>query len=456
MTEKTIFGIYDIIGNSKTNLTDSLAFNIGYYFAKNNISKNNKRFVVGFDGRLSSPNLFKALTSGIDMAGGEVCSIGLVPTPMLYFADKKFSPAGSVMVTGSHHQKDENGLKLVVNGISLQGREIENIHDAIKAKTLEYDFNHFSKIYKVNIRSFYITRVLKEIEINKKLKIIWDTNNGSAGDIMQDLISKMPNENSIINSEVNGNFPNGAPNPGISKNLNHLIEEVKKTSSDFGIAFDGDADRIAVITSSGDIIYTDHLLCIFSKEILSRKPGSIFVADIESTKSLFDYIKSYGGNIIWKSGLSNIKAKMLDSKAELAGDISGHIFFRDNYFGYDDGIYAALRLIDVISRKQLSLEDLLSDIPKTFITPQIRIKVAENKKLEIINSIKEDMNKTNISYNFYDGIKRNFSSGWWFLRASNILSEIVIRCESESEEGLLQVQNDLNTLLEKYEIKVNF
>ncbi len=456
MLEKAIFRTYDIRGDSRKNLTPDLAYNVGFHFAKMNIKPNNNKIVVGFDGRLSTPALYKALTSGLFAAGAEIISIGLVPSPCLYFANKKLYPAASIMITGSHNEKHDNGFKMLADGASFYGPNIQLLYEEILKDTKKYTQQKEEvKIFPVNIKPHYIERILQNSSINKDLKIIWDPGNGAVCSILKSLTEKLPNNNIIINEEIDGNFPNHHPDPTIPKNLEQLISEVKNQDADLGIAFDGDGDRIGVVTKSGEILFGDQLLCIYSKELLNRKPGSIIIADVKASKTLFDYVANIGGKaIMWKTGHSLIKSKMIECGAEIAGEMSGHIFFADNYLGYDDAVYAALRLISIISNSDSSLEEMLEEIPKAYSTPEIRIEVPEEKKFQIVEKLKIKLQNQKIPFNDIDGIRADSSEGWWLIRASNTQAALIARCEADSPESLDSVIKNLNILIKEFDLKL--
>ncbi len=453
--DKTVFRAYDIRGNSQKNLNAELAYNIGWHFAKMNMATSNNRIVIGFDGRLSTPLLYKALVSGLSDAGAEISSIGLSHSPLLYFADKKLYPAGSIMITGSHNQKDDNGFKMIAEGTSFFGEKIQILYANIVKDTKKYKAKE-AKVFNVNIRPHYIENLLKGFEISRDLKVVWDTGNGSSGDIISELINKLPNQNFIINREVDGNFPNHHPDPTIPENLTQLIDEVEKLNADIGVAFDGDGDRIGVVTKNGKIVFGDELLCIYSKELLDRKPGSIIIADVKTSKVLFDYVSSLGGKaIMWKTGHSLIKAKMQECSAEIAGEMSGHIFFADGYLGFDDAIYAAIRLLSILSRSKITMDEMLELFPKIYNTPEIRLDVPESAKFKIISKLKDKLSKLNVEFIDIDGIRVNKEYGWWLARASNTQGAIIIRCEANSEDNLTYIIHELNGLISEFGLKIS-
>lgn len=474
---KEIFRAYDIRGNSLTDLTAEIAYKIGFCFAKMTIKNDNNKICVGFDGRLSSPTLFKALESGLITAGAEIINIGLVPTPVLYFADKKFMPAGSIMVTGSHNPRDDNGFKLVQNGKSFFGNQIQDLLAEILAHPLSYcdpatisgkitcDINDLSIVSWISrssrgmtmqdndIQSIYLKNILEKIGINPKLKVAWDCGNGATGNIIEELKDRLNNENIIINSEIDGNFPSHHPDPTKADNLQQLIKLVKEQNCDLGIAFDGDGDRIGIVSSSGKILFGDQILCIFAEDILKENPNATIILDVKASQFIADRIKSYGGQpIIWRTGHPFIKSKMVESKALLAGEMSGHIFFADKYFGFDDAIYAALRFLELLSSSNKNLDEIIEELPKSYSTPEIKIFVSSELKLQIIKEIKEKLLAEKVEFNDIDGVRVNTENGWWLLRSSNTESAIIARAESKSEEELKILKETINELLSKYGI----
>jgi phosphomannomutase len=455
MINSAIFRSYDIRGNSTTTLKISDAYKIGYCYAKMNINSNNNLICVGFDGRISSPLLYEHLVKGINDGGAKIISIGIGPTPLLYFSDKKFNPAASIMITGSHNPKDDNGFKMVANGKSFFGEQIQALLKNIQSTDWNIIENKQASIEEADINKNYVDLILQGFNIKNDLKVAWDGGNGAAGNILNLLAKKLPNTNIIINDKIDGNFPSHHPDPTVPENLVQLIDVVKTEKCDFGIAFDGDADRIGVVTSRGTIIWGDQILCFFAKDILEQHPGSTIIADVKASKIIFDQVKLAGGKpIMWKTGHSHIKTKMIETGALLAGEMSGHIFFADKYYGYDDGIYAAIRLLDLLSRSKINIDEMLAQLPAVFNTPEIRINISDDQKFEVISSIKQHLQKNNVRFNDIDGLRVNNENGWWLLRASNTQAAIIARCEALSAIKLEQLKNDLSLLLLDYDLKL--
>ena len=457
MVNPTIFRSYDIRGSSLSDITSTFAYKVGFCFAKINISATHNLICVGRDGRISSPALYKSLINGLMDAGAKVISIGIVPTPLLYFADQKFQPAASIMITGSHNPKDDNGFKMMAYGKSFFGEQIQNLLKIIQ--TTNWDTPH--QIYKnhkpqeVSLDEEYIDKILEGFNISSKLKVAWDPGNGAAGNITDKLKIRLPNDNIIINSKIDGCFPNHHPDPSVPENLEQLINIVKSQNCELGIAFDGDADRIGVVTKNGRIIFGDQLLCLFAKDLLRSHSGATIIMDIKVSQVVFDQVMLSGGNpIMWKTGHSLIKTKMFETKAILAGEMSGHIFFADKYYGYDDGIYAAIRLLDILSRTEVSLDDLLNELPNSYNTPEIKIITTDEYKFKIISQIKRQLDDSGINYNDIDGLRVSTNNGWWLLRASNTGPALIARCESLSSKGLKILKSDLATILANYDLKL--
>ncbi|AFB31724.1 MULTISPECIES: phosphomannomutase/phosphoglucomutase [spotted fever group] len=458
---KEIFRAYDIRGNSLKDLTEEVAYKIGFGFAEMTITKDNDKICVGLDGRLSSPTLCKALELGLTNVGAEIINIGVVPTPVLYFADKHFTPAGSIMVTGSHNPRDDNGFKILQNGKPFFGDQIQElltkILDNYSNTTPASPYVIPAKAGIHNIQSKYLKRILDGININPKLKVAWDCGNGATGDIVEELKKHLSNKNIIIHSKIDGNFPSHHPDPTNPANLQELIKVVKEQNCDLGIAFDGDGDRIGIISSSGKILFGEQILCIFAEDILKENPNATIIVDVKVSQFIVTKIKSYGGHpIIWRTGHPFIKSKMLETKALLAGEMSGHIFFADKYFGFDDAIYAALRFLDLLSRSSKTLDAIIEDVPKSYSTPEIKIFVPSELKLQIIKEIKEKSLEEKIEFNDIDGVRVNTVHGWWLLRSSNTESIIVARAESDSKNGLEEIITIINKYLEKYGLLINY
>jgi phosphomannomutase len=459
MINERIFRAYDIRGKVGPDLNKEIAYHIGKVFAALAITENNKNICVGFDGRLSSAELFQGLVLGLIDGGANIINIGLVASPILYFADKKLMPAASIMITGSHNPKSDNGFKMRVQGSSYHGEHIQYL----KAKVMECfkqnpnpKLDRLAQVESQDFYEDYINRIIEGMNLSSTLKIVWDNSNGSAGKALELLVKKLPNQNILLNKEIDGDFPNHHPDPTVAENLKGLINVVKQEQYDLGIAFDGDGDRIGVVDSRGNIILGDQLFTIFTEDLLKSNPNAAVVFDIKVSNALFKFISSLSGRpYISKVGHGFIKEKMKETGALLGGEMSGHIFFADKYYGFDDAIYAAVRLIDLLNRSKISLDTLYDNLPKTCATPEIRIQVAEEQKFAIVDEIKHALQGlSNIIVNDIDGVRVESQSGWWLLRASNTEAMLNIRCEAESLRGLEEIKNQVNNMLAKFNLQI--
>lgn len=453
-----IFRAYDIRAKYGEALTEEIAFKIGYCFAKSSIQPGNKQICVGRDGRLSSPALCQKLLMGLHAGGAEIAFLGVVPTPALYFADKKFGAAASIMLTGSHNPKDDNGFKIIQNGAPFFAGKIQQLKDMIADEQWSKlgPFAEDVPFKEIDIMEEYLARITNDINTDSKLKIAFDPANGATCEFVKKLSEILPCEAHIINSEIDGNFPAHPPDPTVPKNMAQLIDFMKNNSCDLGIGFDGDGDRIGVVTASGRVLFGDEILCLFAKDVLATSPGASIIADVKASGVLFDYITQHGGDpIMWKTGHSYIKQKMRESGALLAGEMSGHIFFADKYYGYDDALYAAMRLIDIVSKSDQSLDEMIAKLPKAFNTPEMRIAVDEEKKFKIIEKIADQAKANGVDFIDVDGLRVNKQNGWWLLRASNTQPAIIARCEADTEQGCKEIQLELKSILKKHNVDIS-
>ncbi|MFK8039970.1 MAG: phosphomannomutase/phosphoglucomutase [Rickettsiaceae bacterium] len=463
MISSHIFRLYDIRGKV-TDLNYGLVYNIGYHFTKMNIANSNTdKVCIAYDSRLSSRGLLKHLSAGIIAAKGKICALGLIPTPALYFADKYFASAISVMITGSHNPIDENGFKLVKGGISFFGDQIADLRNAIEGDYQDYqEFNAKNDEYiEFDIRSKYTERILRDIVVNPELKIAWDISNGAASSIVSFLNNSLSNHNIFINKKSDGTFPAHSPDPTKASNLEQLIDVMSSERCDFGVAFDGDADRLVVITKSRQILRGDQLSYVFIKSLLIpefnrylKYNGESVVVDIKTSKMIIDKIQSLGVNVvITKTGHPFIKKSMKDAQAIFGGEMSGHMFFADKYDGYDDGIYAALRLIDLVSRFGNVLDQWIEPLLSINSTPEIKIAVNNSAiKFQTIDKMKEYLRDKQIQFNNIDGIRVEYEYGWWLIRASNTEDFLVVRFEANNSNDLESIRSYIISLF----IECNF
>ncbi len=427
---------YDIRGVVDKNITENTAYTIGRVFGYVVYNKLKSNIIsLGYDGRLTSPKLYKALSSGLKDSGAIVKSIGICPTPMLYFADYYLKTDAALMITGSHNPSEYNGFKMVVNKHSFFSENIKNFQEIVQNIKLE---KKQGSIEKINIKDAYIERVLKNISINKKLKISWDIGNGAMGVIINELVSKLNNtENILLNKDVDGNFPNHHPDPTVPKNMEQLIESVKSNNCDIGLAFDGDGDRLGVVDNSGNIIWADQYMLVLCKEISNLYNNPKVIMDVKCSKVFFDEAKKLGCEpVMERTGHSPIKEKMREIGSPLSGEMSGHVCYGDDFYGYDDAMYVGLRLLRIISNENHKLDKIINKYPKTFSTPETRFDVDEANKFRIIDEIKKRL--TNFKGNIIDldGVRVETENGWFLMRASNTQNQLTCRVESTSKDGL--------------------
>jgi len=429
---------YDIRGivNKTLNADDFEAIGRGFASEVGERAGHAPTICVGRDGRLSSPELEAALVKGLTAAGAKVVRTGLGPTPMLYFATNIIACDGGMMVTGSHNPSDQNGLKMVVQGHSFFGADIQ----ALGKRVAEGRFATGPKgeVTEDLVLDRYVVRLLQDSKSGKKLKIAWDPGNGAAGEALQLLIKKLPGTHVVINGEIDGTFPAHHPDPTVEENLEQIKELVIREKADIGVAFDGDGDRIGVVDSKGRVLWGDQILVVLAREILARRPGLPIVADVKASKVLFDEVAKAGGQpVMWKTGHSLIKTKMKEIHAPIAGEMSGHIFFADGYYGYDDALYAAVRLLAILETADQSLAEMRDGLPQMYNTPEIRFDCPEERKFDVVKEVKQRLgSKPDIKVQDTDGVRVDSNDGWWLLRASNTQAVLVARCESETKDGL--------------------
>ncbi len=453
----TILREYDIRGVYGQTLTEDDAYNIGRAYAallQRETGKANPTFAVGFDGRVSSPYLEPMLVEGLKDSGAKVVRIGLGPTPMLYFSVFQLEADGGIMVTGSHNPPSHNGFKMMIGKKSLFGERIKEL-GRIAAQGDYVDGT--GKISdNTEIKEIYIKRLLAAYKSTREMKVAWDPGNGAAGEIVDELIKKLPGKHYAINTRIDGTFPNHHPDPTVPKNLEQLIALVKKEGCDLGLAFDGDADRIGIVDSTGRIIWGDQMMIIFARDILKRMPGATIIADVKASQTLFDEIARMGGKpMMWKTGHSLIKSKMQETGAPAAGEMSGHIFFAEDYYGFDDGIYSAIRMLNILAQSGESITALRDQMPETFSTEEIRLSCTEERKFQIAEEIKVRLSEAKADFSDVDGVRVKTTDGWWLLRASNTSPVLVARCESATADGLQRLERDLQSELQKSGIDYN-
>ncbi len=442
--DSTVLREYDIRGIVGKTLKPEDAFAIGRCFGSIVVRQGGKRAAVGYDGRLSSPDLEPQLVAGLRACGLEVLRVGLVATPMLYYAAYALEADGAVMVTGSHNPPDYNGFKMMLGKKPFFGAQIQEIGrmaaegDVVPASTEGCDA-------KVDIAERYLARVLQDYDGGtRKLKVVWDPGNGSGSEITRMIAARLPGEHLVINGDVDGTFPNHHPDPTVAKNLEQLIAAVAKEKADIGIAFDGDADRLGVVDNEGHILFGDQLMVVLARDVLKAKPGATIIADVKASQVLFDEIAKAGGApLMWKTGHSLIKSKMAETGSPLAGEMSGHIFFADKWYGFDDAPYSAVRLLGVIARAAQPLSAIRAALPQVINTPELRFDCPEDRKFKVVEEVKARLAAEGARVQAVDGVRVLTEDGWWLLRASNTQAVLVARCEASSEAGLERLKAGL-------------
>lgn len=439
MINPQIFREYDIRGVVGKDLTEEVVKTLGKAYGTYLRQQNKKSVTVGRDNRLSSESFRNALVEGLLSTGCSVIDLGVCPTPALYFSLYHLNPDAGMMITASHNPPQFNGFKLSDGKDSLYGEQIQNIRKI--AERGEFSQGRGATVSTYQIIGPYVATIREKVHLKRGLKVILDAGNGTASPIVPALFKNLGCEVEALFCEMDGNFPNHFPDPTVPENLTTLIKRVKESSADMGVAYDGDADRIGVVDNQGNMIWGDQLMVIFGREILSRNPGASIIFEVKCSQNLEQDILKHGGRpIMWKTGHSLIKKKMKEEHALLAGEMSGHIFFADEYFGYDDAIYASCRLARVLSESSMKISEMISDLPKTFSTPEIRVDCSDEEKFHTIEVLKEYFQK---KYRLLDidGIRILFDHGWALIRASNTQPALVLRFESTSKQGLEEMQN---------------
>ncbi len=449
MLHHNIFREYDIRGVVDKDLTDIIVENIALSFGTYLRNKGLNSVAMGSDCRLSSDKFSKIFSASIVKTGCNVVDLGIVPTPVLYFAIEHLKTDGGVMITGSHNPPEFNGFKLCVGTFSIYGKEIQKIREIIEEEVYIAGNGKYEK--NNSIIKDYQSYLLENLNLKKKIKVVVDSGNGTAGPVAPKIFRKLGCDVISLYDDMDGNFPNHHPDPTVVKYLKDLISSVKETNADVGIGFDGDSDRIGVIDENGNIIWGDQLLMIFARDVLEKNPGTIIISEVKSSKNLYDDILNHSGiPIMWKTGHSLIKQKMKEEGALLGGEMSGHMFFADKYFGFDDAIYAAGRLLEILSKSDLKLSEFLSDVPQTYNTPEIRIDCPDENKFDIVEKVKNFFSKKNYDINDIDGMRITFVDGWALVRASNTQPVLVLRFESTSQDRLTEIQQMITKKVQEF------
>jgi len=442
-----IFRLYDIRGVVDKDLTSEtaelLGRGIGTYFRQHN----RRDVALGRDCRLSSPIFSEALSRGLLSTGCQVTDLGTIPTPLLYFTIYYKKKEAGVIITGSHNPPEYNGFKMMLGEETLYGEAIQDIFTIIKNNDFIEEESSSKKTY--NIIPEYQDFVLKNIRLQKKLKVVVDAGNGTAGVIAVPIFKKLGCEVIELYCDMDGNFPNHHPDPTLPEALEDLIKKVTESKADLGVAYDGDGDRIGAIDDEGHIIWGDQLMVFFSRDILSSNPGATIISEVKASKVLYDEIERLGGRpIMWKTGHSLIKKKIKEEKALLAGEMSGHIFFADRFFGFDDAIYSSARLLELLSQSEKKLSQMLSELPKTYHTPEIRVYTSDEVKFKIVEEVKKELSQKYPIIDI-DGVRAIFPRGWGLVRASNTQEILVLRFEGDTEDALKAIEKEVKQTVEK-------
>lgn len=442
-----IFRKYDIRGIVYEDLTDEVVENIGKAFGTTMMREGRQSLVIGYDCRLSHKRFRDALSKGLISTGAEVIDAGMVPTPLQYYAIYKLKAAGGVMITGSHNPPEYNGFKMCRGTMPLFDTEITKLRDMIKAGDFE---SGEGSIRQIEIIDTYIEEIKNIISLERPLKVVVDAGNGVAGLVAPRLYRELGCEVTELFTEPDGTFPNHHPDPTEDKNLGQIREELSKGEYDLGIGFDGDGDRVGILDPDGQALYGDEILALLSRELLARKPGSNIIFDVKCSQNLVDDISKHGGNpIMWKTGHSFIKVKMKEVDAPLAGEMSGHIFFSDRFFGYDDAVYAGARMMEIAAAGDSTFKQMLSDMPEVHNTPEIKFPIPEEKKFAVVDKITEHFKGKHETLDI-DGARVNFGDGWALARASNTTPYIVLRFEAQSAERLEEIQKMVTSVVERF------
>ena len=446
MLKPTIFREYDIRGVADTELLSPDIVDLGRALGTFLQRKSGKRINLGRDCRLSSTRLRDALKEGLLASGCDVTDVGVVPTPLLYFSAVHLKADGAIMITGSHNPAEFNGFKTVCGSGTLHGETIQEVLHLIQKRDFESGTGCADG---ADVSAAYLDEVAPQFQFQRRVKVVADAGNGTAGPLVHRLLARINCDATELFFDMDGQFPNHHPDPTVPANLKHLQDAVREHQADLGIAFDGDSDRIGAVDEHGNVIYGDMLLLIYGREILTRKPGATFIGEVKCSQVMYDELTRLGGNpIMYKTGHSLIKAKMKEEHAELAGEMSGHMFFADRYFGYDDALYAACRLMEIVSKSGKPLSAQLDGLPKTVATPEIRVDCPDELKFAVVETVAREFKKTHRVIDV-DGVRVLFSQGWGLLRASNTQPVLVMRFEAANENLLADYQREVESVLDR-------
>ncbi len=447
--DKSILREYDIRGTVGQTLKEADCYFVGRAFGTMVKRRGGKKLAVAFDGRASSVSFSNEVIRGLSDCGLDVVNVGLGPTPMVYFAMKSKKFDAAVMVTGSHSPLAYNGIKMAYDDGPFYGDMVQNIGRLAASGDFESGQGSVSTD---DVQDAYVDRMVKDYTGPKDLTVAWDNGNGAAGEILRRMVKKLPGKHILLYDDIDGTFPNHHPDPTVAKNLVDLQKAVRDHKCDLGIGFDGDADRVGAVDENGGILWADIIMAVYAAEVLKENPGATIIADVKSSRVLFDEVERLGGKpVMWNTGHSLIKAKAKETKSPLAGELAGHICFADKYYGFDDGPYCAVRLLNTISHSGKKLSELTAHLPKMFNTPEVRFHVPADRKFHIAPEIKARLvaeNDKSISINDIDGVRVTTPEGWWLMRPSNTEDVLTVRAEGFTAEGLESLKNQLITQLD--------
>ena len=441
--DPTVLREYDIRGIVGRTLNPADAFAIGRCFGTVVARAGGTTVAVGYDGRLSSPALEQPLVAGLRASGMEVVRIGRGPTPMLYFASTTLETDGAVMLTGSHNPPDYNGFKMMLHRKPFFGAAIRDIGRMAAAGDVVAEEEGSER--GLDVSSEYVARLLADWDGGDRLlRVVWDNGNGAAGDVLPRLVAGLPGHHTILFPDIDGRFPNHHPDPTVAANVAQLVEAVRAEGADLGIAFDGDADRIGVVDDRGTILFGDQLLVVLARDVLRARPGATIIADVKASQVLFDEVGRAGGEpLMWKTGHSLIKAKMAEVGSPLAGEMSGHVFFADKWYGFDDALYAAVRLLGIVARMDGKLSAVVDALPHVVNTPELRFDCDDARKFAVIEEVAARLRASGARLSDIDGVRVQTADGWWLLRASNTQAVLVARAEAADAAGLERLKQAL-------------
>ena len=449
----SIFKAYDIRGIVEDTLTEEITFKIGQAVGSEIIANGGDSIVIGRDGRLSGPRLTQVLSDGLRAAGINVTDIGLAPSPVVYFSSYSKNISSCIAITGSHNPPNYNGFKMVVDGVTLSAERIQ----AIKQRIIDEDFTQGAGTYtQAEVIEDYIARIVGDVKLARKMKIVIDCGNGVGGATAPQVFKQLGCDVIELFSDVDGNFPNHHPDPSQIENLQDLIAAVKEHDAELGLAFDGDADRLGVVTKKGEIVWADRQMVLFAQDVLSRNPGAEIIYDVKCSRNLPKEIEAAGGKAtMWRTGHSFVKAKLKETGAALAGEMSGHIFFKERWFGFDDGVYAGARLLEILSKRDETPQAIFDALPDSVNTPELRIDFAEGEHYTFMEKLQKVADFGDASVSKIDGLRVDYADGFGLIRPSNTTPILVLRFEADSQAAIERIQNDFKTAIHQIDTTIS-